>query len=163
MQNVTQEMPEVNMLEIFNAIKKQHKDVKEIPVNPRCSACIGGPVRALEDASHKFGCNVLKYSIQLTQVMPSYKPRLKFFPENQAYEKDLIDDDFSGIFDLLDDKNFNESENYFDALGDENVCNVCEEKYIYSISSTVQQEMVRLDTSYKCAKCRSRLYKRNRI
>ena len=97
MQNVTQEM-----LEIFNAIKKQHKDVKEIPVNPRCSACIGGPVRALEDASHKFGCNVLNYIIQLTQVMPSYKPRLKFFPENQAYEKDLIDDDISGIRDVRD-------------------------------------------------------------
>ena len=47
----------------------------------------------------------------------------------------------------------NESENYFDALSDENVCNVCEEKYIYSISLTVQQDMVVLDTSYKCAKC----------
>ena len=87
--------------------------------------------------------------------MPSYKPRLKFFPKNQAYEKDLIDDDVSGIFDLLDDKNSNESEDYVDALGDENVCNVCEEKYIYSISLTVQQDMVVLDTSYKCAKCRS--------
>ena len=42
------------------------------------------------------------------QVMLSYKPRLKFFPENQAYEKDLIDDDISRIFDVLDDKNLNE-------------------------------------------------------
>ena len=30
MPNVTQEMPEVNMLEVFNTIKKQNKDVKTI-------------------------------------------------------------------------------------------------------------------------------------
>ena len=74
----------------------------------------------------------MKYIVQLTQVMSSYEPRLEFFPEKQAYEKDLIDDDIPGIFELLYNKNLKESEVNVDALGDENVCNVCEEKYIYS-------------------------------
>ena len=43
MDSLTQEMPEVNMLEIFNAIKKQHKDVKEIQ-NLKVPNVLGGKV-----------------------------------------------------------------------------------------------------------------------
>ena len=128
MPNVTQDMPEVNMLEMFNAIKQQNKNVKKIqnlevpkmlggkvdmligikyqniypelihqfpsglavykskllPAYPGQSACIGGPVGALEGLCHGFDGNSLRYLVQLTQVMTNYTPRLEFFPERRV-------------------------------------------------------------------------------
>ena len=209
MKNVTQDMPEVNMLDLFNAIKKDNKDVKSIqnlkppkilsgqvdmiigikyqsiypelihqfpnglavykskllPACPGQLACIGGPVGALENLCHGFGGNSLRYLVQVTQEMARYTPRMEFFPESKSYEVNLVDDDIPGIFELLDEQNKKNDykEKYGEALDDKMACEVCEEKFIYSIPATVQselkrfmqQEQVGLDSNYKCPKCRS--------
>ena len=76
---------------------------KLLPAAPGEVGCIGGPVGALEDVCHGFGGNSLRYIVQLTQVMTSYKPRMEFFPDTSVYKEDLIDADIPGIHELLDD------------------------------------------------------------
>ena len=162
---------------------------KLLPAAPGEVGCIGGPVGALEDACHKFGGNSLRYIVQLTQVMSSYKPRMEFFPETSLYKEDLIDDDIPGIYELIDCENKMKAKEQVKTLynkckedsvenpdndkekmaedkvkaHDIKICNVCEEKLVYYVPTTVQselkkfmqQEQVGLDTSYKCPKCRA--------
>ena len=158
---------------------------KLLPAAPGEVGCIGGPVGALENACHGFGGNSLRYIVQLTQVMTSYTPRMEFFPETSLPKEDLIDNDIPGIYELMYHENKMKAKETLDIKCKENsekkpdkikgkadddvkahdnkICNVCEDKLVYSAPTTVQselkkfmqQEQVGLDTSYKCPKCRA--------
>ena len=130
MPNVTQDMPEINMNEVFKAIKRTHQDVKSIqklrvpktlggqvdmiigikyqniypdlvhqfpnglavyqskllPVNGQ-SACIGGPIGALDGLGDVFAGNTMGYIVHLTQVMSSYTPRMEYFPNTKPKQQ----------------------------------------------------------------------------
>ena len=80
--------------------------------------------------------------------------------KKEATDEELIIDDVKNDSEIEDVKNCSED---VKALQNEIICNLCEEKYVYSVPTTVknelkkfmQQEQVGLDTSYKCPKCRA--------
>ena len=202
MANVTQEMPKINMDEVFKAVKKTYRYEKSIQklkvpkvlggqvdmiigikyqnIYPELvhqfpnglavykskllsvsgqSACIGGPIGALDGLGKIFAGNTMGYMIQLTQVMKSYKPRMEFFPDAKP-KVEIVDTDIPGIVDLLDDDEEIRDENLMINCincGDE----VIENLAVHSVSvqselkKFMQQQEAGLDSSYKCPKCRN--------
>ena len=204
MPHVTQDMPEINMEDVFKAVKKNHREVKKIqnlkvpkrlggqvdmiigikyqniypelvhqfpnglavytsklkPVGG-ATACIGGPIGALEGLGDIFAGNTLGYIVQLTQVITSYAPRMEFFPNTQP-KIDVFDADIPGILEMQDDEEHKEHRyEHFNIncsmCGDEAIENLA----IHSVSiqselkKFMQQQEAGLDSSYKCPKCRS--------
>ena len=175
MPNVTQDMPEINMVEVFDAIKKTHKDVKKIqnlnvpkriggsvdmiigikyqtiypqlihqfpnglavyrsnlmPAIPGQSACIGGPVGALEGLDDVFNGNPISYLVQLTQVMSDYKPRMEYFPDTLPGIE--VDADIPGIEEFMENMKQEATNNIFEYIKQEPTRNIFDENNMKKI------------------------------
>ena len=150
-----------------------------LPAIPGQSACIGGPIGALESLDNAFKGNPITYLIQLTQVMASYKPRMEYFPDTLANVE--MDNDIPGIEEFFDYKKESDREVFeykeqrldneiFDSKklkvpkNDDTVNILCVEcGYSFKgqtmniqgeFKRFMQQQEAGLDTSYKCPKCR---------
>ena len=78
MKNVTQDMPEVNMLDMFNALKRKHKDVKEIQ-NLKAPKFLSGKVDMIigiryqniyPEMIHQFPSGLAVYKSKLLPAQP---------------------------------------------------------------------------------------------